>query len=84
MQTHLEDLFFNTDPLGYIGPLALIILSYLLFKRDRALGLFGFIVNMLFVAHYYTLVSVTPAYWWHIYLLILGSLFTVVFPLWNR
>jgi uncharacterized membrane protein len=57
---------------GYFGPLALVVIGYLLIKQDKALGIFMFIVDSLVIWHYLTLVADTPDYWWHIIILILG------------
>jgi len=80
----IEELFLNTNFIGYIGPLALVFVGYVLVKKDRGLGLIAFIVQSLFIAQYFVLVESTPDYWWHIFILIFGMLFTVVFQLWDR
>ena len=84
MQTLLEEVFFNTDLIGYIGPLAMVFVGWFLVKKDKGLGVIAFIVESLFVAQYLALVEATPDYWWHIFILIFGMLYTVVFPLWDR
>ena len=80
----VEELFLNTNFIGYIGPLALVFAGWFLLKKDRGLGLIAFIVESLFIAQYFVLVESTPDYWWHIFILIFGMLFTVVFQLWDR
>jgi hypothetical protein len=82
--TTLEDLFLSTEMIGYIGPLALVIIGYFVFKKDRFLGVLFFIVECLFIANYIALVEATPDYWWHIFILLFGGLFTCVYPLWDR
>ncbi len=84
MQTDFIDLFTSTDMIGYIGPMALVVLGYYMVKKDKGLGMIAFIVQSLFIAQYLELVGATPAYWWHIFILIFGMLFTVVFELWDR
>jgi uncharacterized membrane protein len=67
-----EELFLSTELWGYFGPLGLVIIGYLLTKKDKALGIFIVIVDSLVIYHYLTLVDVTPDYWWHIFILLLG------------
>ena len=84
MQTDFIDLFLSTEMIGYIGPLALVVVGWWLVKKDKGLGMIAFIVQSLFIAQYLELVGATPDYWWHIFILIFGMLFTVVFELWDR
>lgn len=84
MQTDFIDLFLSTEMIGYIGPLALVVVGYYLVKKDKGLGVIAFIVQSLFIAQYLDLVGATPDYWWQIFILIFGMLFTVVFELWDR
>lgn len=57
---------------GYFGPLALIIIGYILTKKEKGLGIFFIIVDSLIIATYLNLVEATPQYWWHIFIVILG------------
>lgn len=84
MQTLLDDIFFNTDMIGYIGPLALVAIGAYIMKKDRVVGFIYFVVECLFIAQYVELVGATPDYWWHIYIILFGGLFTFVYPLWDR
>lgn len=84
MQTLLEEIFFNTDMIGYLGPLALVFAGWYFVKKDKGLGVIAFIVESLFIAQYLALVEATPDYWWNIFILIFGMLYTVVLPLWDR
>lgn len=67
-----NELFLSTELWGYFGPLGLVIIGYILIKKDKALGIFMFMVDCLVIAHYLSLVDATPAYWWHIIILLLG------------
>ena len=78
------ELFLSTQLWGYFGPLALVILGYYIAKKEVFLGILWFVVECLFIAQYLALVSATPDYWWHVYILLLGGLFTCVYPLWGR
>ncbi len=78
------ELFLSPEISSYFGPFALVIVGYFMVKKDKGLGVIAFIVESLFIAHYLYLVGATPAYWWHIFILMFGMLFTVVFPLWDR
>ena len=79
-----SEVFYSLEPWGYLGPIGLVIIGYVLSKKDKILGVFWFIVECLFAAHYFELVDATPQYWWHIFLILLGGLFTCVFPLINQ
>lgn len=84
MQTDFLDLFLSTEMIGYIGPLALVFVGWYAVKKDKGLGIIAFIVESLFIAQYLALVETTPDYWWQIFILIFGMLYTVVIPLWDR
>lgn len=84
MMTTFEDLFLSTGIVGYIGPLALVAIGAYLMKKDKVVGLLYFIVECLVVAQYASLVEATPDYYWHMLIVLLGGLFTFVYPLWER
>jgi len=84
METMFEELFLGTDMIGYIGPLAMVMVGYVIAKKDQILGVLYFIVECLFMAQYFALLDATPGYWWHIFILLFGGLFTCVYPLWDR
>ena len=44
----------------------------------------AFIVQVLVAAQYFALVDVTPDYWWHIIIVLVGSILTCVTPLMDR
>ena len=67
-----SELFLSTELWGYFGPVALVIIGYLLIQKDKPLGIFMIIVDSLVISHYLTLVEATPAYYWHSFILILG------------
>jgi hypothetical protein len=79
-----NDIFLSLEMYGYLGILGLIVGGYLVAKKNTFLGILWFIVECLFIGHYLALVEATPDYWWHIYILLLGGLFTCVYPLWDR
>jgi len=78
------ELFLSTGISGYLGPLAIVMIGYVVMKRDKFLGVLWFVVECLFISQYLTLVSVTPDYWWQIFLLLIGGMMTCVYPLWDR
>ncbi len=82
--TTLEDLFLSTGMVGYLGPLALILIGYFISKKDKLLGVFYYMVECLIAAQYLALVEATPDYWWQIIILLLGGLLFCVYPLWDR
>ena len=82
--TVFEDLFLSTEMIGYIGPLAIVVVGYVLAKKDKGLGVIAFIVQCLFVAQYFALVDATPDYWWHIIIILIGSILTCVVHLMDK
>ena len=82
--TDFIDLFLSTEMIGYIGPLALVVVGYVLAKKDRGLGLIAFIVQVLVAAQYFALVEATPDYWWHIIIVLVGSITTCITPMMDR
>jgi len=80
----LYQLFLSMNMWGYLGPTLLVIGGYVVARKDKILGVFYFVVECLVIAQYLTLVSATPDYWWHIYILLLGGLFTCIYPLWDK
>ena len=66
------ELFLTLGISGWFGPLALVIIGYLITKKERNLGIFIIIVNSLIIYHYFTLIEATPQYWWHVIILLLG------------
>lgn len=80
-----EELFLQETMWGLLGPFALVVLSYYLTKKDKFLGVIMFLVDCLFAASYLDLVGATPAYWWHITIILFGGIFFCLFPLiWDR
>jgi hypothetical protein len=77
----LSEIFLSLEMWGYLGPMALVVIGYYLSKTNVTLGVLWFIVECLFVSRYFELVEATPDYWWHIILLLLGGLFTCIYPL---
>ena len=79
-----SEIFLSLEMWGYLGPIGLVIIGYVLSKNSTILGVFWFLVECLFAAHYFELVDATPQYWWHIIIILLGGLFTCIFPLIGR
>lgn len=82
--TDFIDLFLSTEMIGYIGPLAIVVVGYILATKDKGLGLIAFIVQVLIAAQYFALLDATPDYWWHIIIILVGSILTCVVPLMDR
>jgi hypothetical protein len=78
------ELFLSLEISGYLGPLAIVIIGSVVMKKEKFLGVMWFVVECLFMAQYFALVEATPDYWWHIFILMFGGLFTLVYPLWDR
>ena len=68
----LIDFFLNTDMLGYLGPLALVVGGILITKKEKSLGIFFIIVHSLVIFQYLALLEATPDYWWQVIILLLG------------
>lgn len=77
-------LFLSLEMWGYIGPLALVIGGYFIVKKDRFLGVLWFVVESLVIANYMVLVSETPEYWWHIFILLTGCGFILMYFVGDR
>ena len=71
------ELFLSLEISGYLGPLALVVIGSMIMKKDKALGIFMFIVDCLVISHYLGLVEATPNYWWQIIILLLGVVLCV-------
>jgi len=71
----LEEIFLNPSDLwGWFGPLALVAIGYVVTMKYKGLGIFFIIVESLVAFTYLDLVTVTPWYWWNIYIMIFGVL----------
>ena len=70
-------LFFSLNMWGYLGPIALVVIGYLLTKKEKNLGIFVIIVESLVIAQYLALIEATPDYWWNVIILLLGVLLTI-------
>lgn len=77
-------LFFSLDMWGYIGPLALVIIGYIVASKDKNLGVLWFVLESLVIANYLTLVAETPDYWWHIFILLIGCMSTLMYSIRDR
>jgi NADH:ubiquinone oxidoreductase subunit 6 (subunit J) len=77
-------LFLSSEFYSYFGPLALVIVGFVLAQKDRTLGVVWFVVECLFIAQYFALLDATPAYWWHIIILLLGGVLVLVPQLMDR
>ena len=67
-----EELFLSTGIWGLFGPLALVVISYILTKREKPLGIFFIVVDSIVIWQYFQLIGATPEYWWNIFILIFG------------
>ena len=76
-------LFLGVNLWSYLGPMALVVGGYFAMKKDTGLGVIWFMVEVVVMAQYFALVEATPEYWWSIFIIMLGSLFTIAFPLWG-
>ena len=66
------ELFLSLGISGYFGPLALVVIGFIITKKEKGLGIFFIIVDSLVISHYFTLIEATPEYWWHVIILLLG------------
>jgi len=80
----LFELFLSTGITGYLGPLAIVIIGYMVTKKDKTLGVLWFVVECLFMAQYFALLEATPDYWWQIIILMVGGISSCVIPLMDR
>jgi len=71
------ELFLSSNMWGYLGPIGLVVIGYLLIQKEKALGIFMIIIYSLVISHYLSLVDTNPGYWWHTIILILGIILCV-------
>ena len=66
-----EELFLSLEMWGYFGPLALVVLGFLITKREKSLGIFFIIVDSLIIWQYLNMADY-ELYMWHAIILLLG------------
>lgn len=66
------ELFLSTEISGYFGPLAFVVVGFLITKKEKGLGILMIILYSLVIAQYLALISATPSYWWQVIILLLG------------
>lgn len=66
------ELFLSTEIFGYFGPLAIVIIGYLIAKKEKTLAVLWVVVQTLIIAQYFALLEATPDYWWQIIILLMG------------
>ena len=79
-----EELFLSQEIWSYLGPFALLVIGYVLAKKDKALGVLWFLLECIFAYYYMELISSDPFYIWHAFFLVVGGILTCVFPLIDR
>jgi len=66
-----EELFLSTEMWGIFGPLALVVLGFLITKKARELSIFFIIVDSLIIWQYLNMANY-EVYMWHAIILLLG------------
>ena len=86
--TNTESIFFHLflslQMWGYLGPLGLITIGYIVTSKEKNLGFLFFIVESIVIVTYLNLAAVTPDYWWHAYIMLFGCMSTLMYSLWDR
>ena len=74
-----EEMFLSTDIWGWFGPLAIIVVSFLILtnRKLKPLGILFIILEFLTISIYFDLVEATPWYWWNIIILLLGIIICI-------
>ena len=74
-----EELFLSVDIWGWFGPLAIIVISFMILtnKKLKPLGILFIIVEFLTISIYFDLVEATPWYWWNIIIMLLGIIICI-------
>jgi hypothetical protein len=80
----LEQWFYSVEVWGYLGPLALVIVGYLLTKSNKNLGIAWFVFLALVTTQYLGLMAAEPRYLWHVLFLIGGGFLGCVLPQLDR
>jgi len=73
-----QELFLSTEMWGYFGPVGLIAIGLILTKKERSLGVLMFLIDCLCMYQYSTLLEATPDYYWHMIILLLGGILTLI------
>lgn len=81
---YLSELFLSPEVWGFFGPALVVIAGYVLVEKDKVLGVIWFIIECLAVAYYAALIEAYPYLVWHMYIILLGGLLTLVYGLWDR
>lgn len=79
MQTVLEELFFNIDLIGYIGPFAVVVVCALVMQKNKGLGLVCFLFEMFLLAQYFPLIVIDGRYIFHIMIIFFGGVLPLLF-----
>ena len=74
-----EELFLSVDIWGWFGPLAIIVVSFIILtnRKLKPLGILFIIVEFLTISIYFDLVEATPWYWWNIIIMLLGIIICI-------
>jgi len=79
-----EELFFSVQPWGFLGPVALVVIGYLLTKREQNAGFFYFILLLASANFYFSLMATEGFYLYHVLILIFGGIIFCLMPAVNR
>ena len=74
-----EELFLSVDIWGWFGPLAIIVISFMILtnRKLKPLGILFIILESLIVSEYLALVGDTPWYWWNVIIMLLGIIICI-------
>ena len=65
--------FLSTAIYGYLGPVAVVILGYLIVSKYKEAWVFWALLEILMMTVYFAQVASEPLYWWHIFILFFGG-----------
>lgn len=78
-----DELFYSTEIWGYVGPLALVILGFVISAKNRVMGVFYYVILVIMVfTGYLNLDFVAHA--WKVLIILVGGLAACLSPSANR
>lgn len=77
----LEELFYSTELWGFLGPAAIVFIGWYASKKDKNLGGFWFILELIMIATFYApLLPTHGVYLYHMLIILVGGILTCLLP----
>ena len=73
------ELFYSVEIWGFLGPAAVVMIGWAIAKKDKQLGMFWFILELIMIGTFYApRLPVEGAYLYHMLILLIGGFLTCV------